>query len=164
MGNTNSIHTVNHPHDPVHKHRVIHRKRSTAFSALTLGCVSAHSDPASDCSSQTTAISDGDQGSTLKEKSSFETCLPPLYANSSIDLQEDETSVAYKDFLKEYPQYQLTWIVDSLRRSDFRRLDRNSETYVDYMGGSLYPESLIQVHTEFLNRSVLGNTHSVSNS
>lgn len=31
------------------------------------------------------------------------------------------------------------------------------------MGGALYPESLIRVHTEFLNRSVLGNTHSVSN-
>ncbi|KAF8161362.1 pyridoxal phosphate-dependent transferase [Crassisporium funariophilum] len=32
------------------------------------------------------------------------------------------------------------------------------------MGGALYPESLIRVHTDFLSRSVLGNTHSVSNS
>ncbi|KAF9550618.1 PLP-dependent transferase [Agrocybe pediades] len=32
------------------------------------------------------------------------------------------------------------------------------------MGGALYPESLIRVHTDFLNRSILGNTHSVSNS
>ncbi|KAF9450104.1 PLP-dependent transferase [Macrolepiota fuliginosa MF-IS2] len=32
------------------------------------------------------------------------------------------------------------------------------------MGGALYPESLIRVHTHFLNTSVLGNTHSVSNS
>ncbi|KAF8234407.1 PLP-dependent transferase [Tricholoma matsutake] len=32
------------------------------------------------------------------------------------------------------------------------------------MGGALYPESLIRVHTDFLNRSVMGNTHSVSNS
>ncbi|KDR75602.1 hypothetical protein GALMADRAFT_68588 [Galerina marginata CBS 339.88] len=32
------------------------------------------------------------------------------------------------------------------------------------MGGAIYPESLIRVHTEFLNRSILGNTHSVSNS
>ncbi|KAJ6593168.1 pyridoxal phosphate-dependent transferase [Mycena capillaripes] len=32
------------------------------------------------------------------------------------------------------------------------------------MGGAIYPESLIRVHTDFLNRSVLGNTHSVSNS
>ncbi|KAJ3980752.1 pyridoxal phosphate-dependent transferase [Lentinula detonsa] len=37
-----------------------------------------------------------------------------------------------------------------------------TETYVDYMGGSLYPESLIRVHTEFLASNVLGNTHSIS--
>ncbi|KAJ3799126.1 pyridoxal phosphate-dependent transferase [Lentinula aff. detonsa] len=30
------------------------------------------------------------------------------------------------------------------------------------MGGSLYPESLIRVHTEFLASNVLGNTHSIS--
>lgn len=35
---------------------------------------------------------------------------------------------------------------------------------MDFMGGSLYPESLIHVHTDFLSRSILGNTHSVSNS
>ncbi|EKM81209.1 hypothetical protein AGABI1DRAFT_37315 [Agaricus bisporus var. burnettii JB137-S8] len=32
------------------------------------------------------------------------------------------------------------------------------------MGGALYPESLIRTHTQFLNASILGNTHSVSNS
>ncbi|KAK0195963.1 pyridoxal phosphate-dependent transferase [Armillaria mellea] len=32
------------------------------------------------------------------------------------------------------------------------------------MGGAIYPESLIHAHTDFLHRSVLGNTHSVSNS
>lgn len=32
------------------------------------------------------------------------------------------------------------------------------------MGGALYPESLINVHTEFLRTNILGNTHSVSNS
>ncbi|KIK60886.1 hypothetical protein GYMLUDRAFT_167113 [Collybiopsis luxurians FD-317 M1] len=32
------------------------------------------------------------------------------------------------------------------------------------MGGSLYPESLIRVHTEFLTNNVLGNTHSISGS
>ncbi|KAF9478117.1 PLP-dependent transferase [Pholiota conissans] len=32
------------------------------------------------------------------------------------------------------------------------------------MGGAIYPESLIKAHTDFLKRSILGNTHSVSNS
>ena len=60
-------------------------------------------------------------------------------------------------------EYRLTWILDTLRRTDYTRLERSGETYVDYMGGALYPESLIKVHTDFLNRSVMGNTHSVSN-
>ncbi|OSX61812.1 hypothetical protein POSPLADRAFT_1170423 [Postia placenta MAD-698-R-SB12] len=99
-----------------------------------------------------------------REKRSFDP--PPLYAYSAsaIDILEDSASAAYKTFLKEYPEYQLTWILDALRRSDFSRLDRSGETYVDYMGGSLYPESLIRVHTGFLHRNILGNTHSVSNS
>lgn len=60
-------------------------------------------------------------------------------------------------------EYQLTWILDTLRRTDYARLGRAGETYVDYMGGAIYPESLIKVHTDFLNRNILGNTHSVSN-
>jgi hypothetical protein len=75
----------------------------------------------------------------------------------------DETARAYATFLKAFPEYRLTWILDTLRRSDFSRLDRSGETYVDYMGGSIYPESLVYVHTDFLNRHILGNTHSVSN-
>ncbi|PSR80398.1 hypothetical protein PHLCEN_2v6731, partial [Hermanssonia centrifuga] len=106
-------------------------------------------------------------GSTVgdrEEKLSFEQ-PPPLYASSSnTDLVEDDANVAFKSFIKDYPEYQNTWILDALRRSDFARLDRSGETYVDYMGGSLYPESLIRVHTAFLQRHVLGNTHSINNS
>jgi hypothetical protein len=91
---------------------------------------------------------------------------------------------AFEAFLKHFPrkfhisvhltsagsviEYRLTWILDTLRRTDYTRLSRTSskrretETYVDYMGGSLYPESLIRVHTEFLASNVLGNTHSIS--
>jgi molybdenum cofactor sulfurtransferase len=87
------------------------------------------------------------------------------YAPAQLDFagHDDETKLAYASFLKAFPEYQLTWILDTLRRSDFFRLDRTGETYADYMGGSLYPESLLRVHTDFLSRSVLGNTHSVSN-
>lgn len=34
---------------------------------------------------------------------------------------------------------------------------------MDYMGGAIYPESLVQVHAEFLKGALLGNTHSESN-
>jgi molybdenum cofactor sulfurtransferase len=137
--------------------RPVVRKRSTAFSALTLGCASnsAYSDDYPP--SRTSTLSDSD------EKHSFEQ-PPPLYA-STADLLDDDVKAAqaYKAFLKQYPEYTLTWILDALRRSDFARLDRSGETYVDYMGGSLYPESLIRVHTGFLQRSVLGNTRSINN-
>ncbi|KAI0350606.1 PLP-dependent transferase [Trametes cingulata] len=140
---------------------VLHRKRSSAFSALTLGCATAPY--AASLPSYGDYPSREDHSfSDRDEKRSFDP--PPLYAISATpDIIEDAAADAYKAFLKEYPQYQLTWILDALRRSDFARLDRNGETYVDYMGGSLYPESLVRVCSAFLLRNILGNTHSVSN-
>jgi hypothetical protein len=72
-----------------------------------------------------------------------------------------EYDSAYVRFLHDYPQYASSWHVDALRRSEYSRLGPN-ETYVDYMGGALYPASLISVHAEFLQSAVLGNTHSES--
>lgn len=60
-------------------------------------------------------------------------------------------------------EYQQTSIIDTLRRTDFARLARGQETYVDYMGGAIYPESLVKMHSDFLTCNILGNTHSVSN-
>ncbi|KAG9312336.1 PLP-dependent transferase [Chiua virens] len=77
---------------------------------------------------------------------------------------EEHAASAYSAFLQAYPEYQSTWILDTLRRTDYTRLDRIGETYADYMGGAQHPESLIHVHSDFLTRSVMGNTHSVSNS
>jgi len=85
------------------------------------------------------------------------------YAAHSHMAIDNDIVVAYSAFLKAFPEYQLTSPLDDLRRSDFSRLDRTGETYVDYMGGALYPESLIRRYTAFLNNNVLGNTHSVSN-
>ena len=75
--------------------------------------------------------------------------------------QHTQSDTAYLRFLHDYPQYSSSWHVDALRRSEFTRLAPD-ETYVDYMGGALYPASLISVHAEFLQSAVLGNTHSES--
>ena len=75
--------------------------------------------------------------------------------------QHTQSDAAYLRFLHDYPQYSSSWHVDALRRSEFTRLSPD-ETYVDYMGGALYPASLISVHAEFLQSAVLGNTHSES--
>ncbi|KAF9533039.1 PLP-dependent transferase [Crepidotus variabilis] len=77
-------------------------------------------------------------------------------------LDSEAAHRAFKNFTQEYPEYLLTSALDTLRHNDFGRLRRSGEVYVDYMGGSLYPKSLIREHTKFLNQHVLGNTHSMS--
>ena len=43
---------------------------------------------------------------------------------------------------------------------DFARLDEQGHIYLDYTGGGLYAESLIDKHSELLKQSILGNPHS----
>lgn len=88
------------------------------------------------------------------------TTYTPLMPSIS---RQDAEARAYSAFLKSFPEYQTTWILDTLRTTDFARLERTGETYVDYMGGAQHPESLVRIHSSFLNQSVMGNTHSVSN-
>ncbi|TDL16451.1 PLP-dependent transferase [Rickenella mellea] len=126
---------------------------STSRLLRKLSCISASSlDGLSDV---TTEI---DEKGTIRERDRLTAVTPP---GIDPDIEMDN---AYSDFIDAYPEYQNTWIVDSLRRSEFTRLAHSGETYVDYMGGSLYPESLVRSHSDFLTRSVMGNTHSVSNS
>jgi molybdenum cofactor sulfurtransferase len=132
------------------------RKRSALLSALTLGCTSNNYHLDYPLPPKASLYDH-------EEKHSYE-LPPPVYASTSDLLEDDKANAAFKAFIKEYPEYHLTWTLDALRRSDFSRLDRTGETYVDYMGGSLYPDSLVRVHSNFLQRSVLGNTHSVNNS
>ncbi|EJD36696.1 PLP-dependent transferase [Auricularia subglabra TFB-10046 SS5] len=72
---------------------------------------------------------------------------------------------AYATFLQDYPAYKATSALDDLRASDYARLD-GAETYVDYMGGSLFPEGLLQDHMRLLLESgnLFGNAHSRSES
>ena len=101
----------------------------------------------------------------MHKKDRYVSLPPPLYDErvATADLVQGDSATAYESFLRQYPEYKLTWLLDSLRKSDFTRLERSGEVYVDYMGGSLYPESLVRMHSAFLQENVLGNTHSVSN-
>jgi molybdenum cofactor sulfurtransferase len=72
------------------------------------------------------------------------------------------SSLAYASFSRAYPEYKLTRPIDNLRKRGYKRLRQSGEVYVDYMGASLYPESLIRSNSAFLRRTVLGNTHSIS--
>ena len=63
-------------------------------------------------------------------------------------------------FMDAYPAYGQTAAVDELRERDFARLDEQGHVYLDYTGGGLYAESLIDKHTRLLKQNILGNPHS----
>ena len=172
MGNSHSSPSVTVP-----KHS-FKRQRSAVFSRVSLGCTSV----ASSASSQDSATIVNEKANEHKHKLSHSSSLPTL-SNVAYAPSGSVTSDAvaeYNAFLRDYPgkslvlralannlmgasEYRSTWILDTLRRTDYTRLEHTGETYVDYMGGALFPESLIKVHTDFLGRNVMGNTHSVSN-
>lgn len=65
-------------------------------------------------------------------------------------------------FLAAYPTYETTRALDRLRETDYGRLDRAGQTYLDYTGASLYAERQVAAHMAFLRSEVLGNPHSAN--
>jgi molybdenum cofactor sulfurtransferase len=68
----------------------------------------------------------------------------------------------FSTFRTNYPQYDRTTSLDILRKTEFGRIEKASEVYVDYMGGGLWPECLVAAHSAILQAGVFGNTHSDS--
>lgn len=66
----------------------------------------------------------------------------------------------YCDFLQKYPTYESTHPIDELRASDYSRLDRAGQVYLDYTGGGLYADSQVRKHQDILLSGVFGNPHS----
>jgi len=73
---------------------------------------------------------------------------------------DDDLRRAERDFLRRYPDYQRTARLDDLRRTDYARLDRLGQVYLDYTGAGLYADSQLRAHFDLLRTSVLGNPHS----
>ncbi len=63
-------------------------------------------------------------------------------------------------FLKSYPSYPTTHIIDDLRATEYARLDAGGHIYLDYTGGGLYAESQLRRHNKLLAEHVFGNPHS----
>ena len=63
-------------------------------------------------------------------------------------------------FLAAFPGYRATARIDLLRRTDYERLDRLGQVYLDYTGAGLYAASQVERHRDFLLNRVLGNPHS----
>jgi selenocysteine lyase/cysteine desulfurase len=68
----------------------------------------------------------------------------------------------YDQFLQSHPDYASTSVLDSLRTSDYGRLDAQDQVYLDYTGGGLHAMSQVMEHAQTLSEQVLGNPHSVS--
>jgi molybdenum cofactor sulfurtransferase len=63
-------------------------------------------------------------------------------------------------FLRAYPTYPTTHMLDDLRATEYARLDIGGHIYLDYTGGGLYAESQLHRHNRLLAEHVFGNPHS----
>src|SRR5215211_5264599 len=66
----------------------------------------------------------------------------------------------FVSFLKAYPTFPTTHIIDDLRVVEYSRLDLGGHIYLDYTGGGLYAESQLRRHNRLLAEHVFGNPHS----
>jgi molybdenum cofactor sulfurtransferase len=81
----------------------------------------------------------------------------PLVAFSTDDLA---INAAFADFAQTHPNYATISKLDSLRSTEYARLDEQKQIYLDYTGGSLYAESQVREHMLMLQKGVFGNPHS----
>jgi len=63
-------------------------------------------------------------------------------------------------FLRDYPTYPTTHLIDDLRAVEYARLDLGGHIYLDYTGGGLYADAQIRRHHRLLAEHVFGNPHS----
>ncbi len=81
---------------------------------------------------------------------------------TSLKEKETDREKAFDAFLKTYPDYGETAVLDILREKEYARLDQQGHVYLDYTGGGLYAESQLQAHLEILRSGVFGNPHSAN--
>jgi selenocysteine lyase/cysteine desulfurase len=67
---------------------------------------------------------------------------------------------ALEAFRRRYPAYDSTRLLDDLRATEYARLDKEGQIYLDYTGGGLYAERQLRAHLELLSQHVFGNPHS----
>src|SRR5882762_525839 len=95
--------------------RVVGRKRSIVLSHLASTAISAHS--------QETVVDHPEKGFPVERRDHSISLPPPLFDERLVtaDLVQGDSATAYKSFLRQHPEYNLTWLLDSLRKSDFKR-------------------------------------------
>lgn len=69
-------------------------------------------------------------------------------------------AAAQARFEADWPAYAQTRALDALRAREYRRLDDEGHTYLDYTGGGLHASCQLRAHHALLDRHVFGNPHS----
>lgn len=73
----------------------------------------------------------------------------------------DAFTAARAQFLAEHPGFPDA-SVEKMRNEEYARLDEQHVTYLDHVGGTLPPESLLEQDLQALKHAILGNPHSGS--
>ena len=60
---------------------------------------------------------------------------------------ETTMDAAFSKFLKSNPIFETTRMMDDLRRTDYGRLGRLGQVFLDYTGGGLYADSQMRDFT-----------------
>jgi len=69
---------------------------------------------------------------------------------------------SFHEFVADYPDYLSSSLLDAMRTTDFARLDKSRQVYLDYTGAGLHAASQMRAHVELLDGQLLGNPHSAS--
>ena len=71
-------------------------------------------------------------------------------------------AAAERAFRQAYPEFAATHELDELRTTEYARLDRADQVFLDYTAGGLYAASQVRAHAELLIGGVFGNPHSTN--
>ncbi len=84
--------------------------------------------------------------------------ISPKISNTNKDSKADMLR-AYGKFIIAHPEWMESKI-DELRHTEYGRLDKQNQVYLDYTGSGLYALSQIKNHWNLLVKGVYGNPHS----
>ena len=83
-----------------------------------------------------------------------------MNASPSVNYSSSKMDAALQAFQQACKAFEATRFLDDLRQSDYARLDKNDQIYLDYTGGGLYAASQLEQHMTMLNEGVFGNPQS----
>src|SRR5215467_7585768 len=82
-----------------------------------------------------------------------------IYAQAE-QLASQEAALAV--FRQKFPTFETTQSLDTLRATEYARLDAQQQVYLDYTGGGLYAACQLREQMELLCSHVFGNPHSTN--